>query len=197
MIRVVAGGISAAQEPDPQVGAHIRQERGGLQELCGRAAARVVAAAAGGGILIDEQHARPAARGRERRGEPRGSGADHQHVAEVITLRCSAPAGVQIDPTEAAQVAEHALPAGKQALAVERLVVEADRQEGLQPVEHRQAVVREAAARVDRAHLPAGFDRHDIGAHVGDAAVGEPHLHQGVGVVVGGTQDPARAVIFE
>src|SRR5215469_6426168 len=94
------------------------------------AAACIRAASSKRCTLLNQQHRGALIGGSQRRGQSRRSGADHEHVTEIVTLRRAAASGAPIDFTEAREAAKHALPARKPALAVKRLVVEADRQEG-------------------------------------------------------------------
>jgi hypothetical protein len=99
----------------------------------------------------------------------------------------------EIDLAESRHVAEHALPAREPALAIERLVVEADRQERRELADPAATVGRHATERIDRGPVAAAREFRDIGAHVDARAV----LHHRVHVVIRKRQHAALTVILE
>ena len=84
-------------------------------------------------------------------------------------------------------------PREQPARPVERLVVEADRQQRRAQPEQAAGIVREPAPGIDGAIGGARHGRGDVGADVGTRCA----LDQHVGVVIGKREDPARAVILE
>jgi hypothetical protein len=102
--------------------------------------------------------------------------------------------GGEIDPTEPGEAPENPLPeAGKLLRSVEGLVIEADRKERRQPIQHARAVGLQAAEGVDRSDRQPVGERFDVAAHVEPL----PRLKQRVYVVIRHRQHAARPVVLE
>jgi hypothetical protein len=128
VIGVVAGRVGLGEHADASLRVHALDER--LDLLCAVviAATGVKTAAPEGRILIHQQHRGALLGCSQCRSQSRRSGPDHEHVAEVVALGCDPARRREVHGAEAAQVAEHALPARKQPLVVKRLVIEAHRE---------------------------------------------------------------------
>ena len=99
-----------------------------------------------------------------------------------------------LDSAEARHAADDGLPETPRAPRfVERVVIEADRQEATQVFDHASPIVAEIASDVLRTHHQPGFNRTRISAHIGLRA----NLHQAVGVIAGQCVDAARPMVFE
>ena len=190
MIGVVAGRHRRAEHGDA------RRADDGL----GQCAQRLVftARAADRGTaqpkrLIDQCHARACRSRLERCREAARSAADHQHIAEPIALRRQAPLGLERHRPQSGDGAEHALPAGKQALRMKRLVIEPHRQPAREAIQESRLVGRKAAEGVDRGHPHAFAQQRHVAAHVGHPV----DLKQRVAVVIRKRQDAARPVVLE
>jgi hypothetical protein len=145
-------------------------------------------------VLLDQHHLGAGVRRVQRRRQARGTTADDGDVGEQVLLVVVAVMGLQVDLAQAGQRADQLFPVLPRALrAEEGLVVEADRQEAAQPVDGARVVARQAAEHVLRLDVETRGDAPAIGQHARLAA----DLDQAVGVVAGGREESARAVVLE
>ena len=149
---------------------------------------------AGRGLVVDQQNLRSGPGGGCRGGEPGRTPADDDRVVESVFLVEPAGPGGGIDGTEARAGAEGGFPALPRAgRAVERLVIEPDRQEAGEAPDPGAPVALEAAGVVLPENLHPVLDFADGRRHVGLAR----QLHQRVGVPVRQGEDPAPAAVLE
>src|SRR5882724_5602186 len=165
-------------------------------ESC-RPAARIQTAAAGRWILVNEQHRGALVSRCQCGGKSGGPCTDDEDVAKVVTLRRGSACGPQVHFTQTREGAEHSLPTRKPPLAMERLVVEPDRQKWCEAVEDGEPVVSKATTRVNGVDVPIRLNLHNVSAYVGNASALAAHLHQRIDIMPGGAQQAPRAVVFE
>ncbi len=197
VVGVVARGVRARQKSYTRIAADGCDERLGSLGIVRSSTACVEATATRGRILIDEQHRCAPLRRRQRGSKARRSRSNNQDIAEIVALGCAARRSFEVNLAQAREVAEHPLPVREPALAVERLVVKADRQKGAETVEDRQTVPRESAARIDSRNVPTRLNRNDVSTYVRHASAAITDLHHRVDIVSGGTQQAARPMVFE
>ena len=177
------------------------RQRGQLRFELTKASERVVVAAAlvaeratDARVLVDQHDFRASARSGQCRHQARRPCSHHQQVGEVIALRRAYMRCVEFQPPQTGDATEQPLPERKQGLRlVERLVIEAHRQQPAEPAEQACAIGFDPAVGVDRGEIQPGLER----LHVGPQIEPRARLHQRVDIVIGHRQQTARAVVLE
>ena len=147
--------------------------------------------------VVGDRHPGAAARRGQRRLKPGRTRARDQHVAVVEALLVRAPvrpAGSGAESGHAAHEPPVEVPAAGR--SHERLVVEPGREQPREPVGDRARVEADARPAVDAARAQTLPEREGRRPGVG-LVVFAVELHDGVGLLGPGRDDPARAVVLE
>ena len=151
------------------------------------------------GLLVDQDHARAAAAGGERRHQPGGTAADHEHVAVRVHVLVAIRIGRGRRPAQAGGAADqplvHAPPPALR--PHEGLVVEARREQRAEDVVQRPQVEADGWPAVLARGSEAVVQLDLGGADVGLGARAAAQLHERVRLLGAGAEDAARAVILE
>ena len=144
-------------------------------------------------LIVDQRHARAAARGGERGRDSRGPAADDQDLDAFVRV-LPPRLGSRAQPTQTGQAADDGLgDLPGPARAREGPVIEPDRQQRIEPLKDRHPVPGERRPALLRPHLHPRPHGLDAGPDVRDAV----DLHHAVRALPGDAEQAARPVVLE